>query len=158
MCDRLIHFHRKTKASWRRLGPFRIGLSRVRAGKRRVDFRTVQHSGIAGQVTSGNREFFSRRPRQGSASGADDDHLVIRAITSTNQTPVTASILFPSRSRSVSAASKCASCRRWARSVMTTNNAMAESFFNTLEKELLDRRRFKSQTEAPTAIFAWIEG
>ena len=41
---------------------------------------------------------------------------------------------------------------------MTTNNAMAESFFNTLEKELLDRRRFKSQTEARTAIFAWIEG
>ena len=41
---------------------------------------------------------------------------------------------------------------------MTTNNAMAESFFNTLEKELLDRRRFKSQTEARTAIFEWIEG
>ena len=38
------------------------------------------------------------------------------------------------------------------------DNAMAESFFATLEKELLDRRRFKSQTEARTAIFAWIEG
>ena len=35
---------------------------------------------------------------------------------------------------------------------------MAESFFATLEKELLDRRRFKSQTEARTAIFEWIEG
>lgn len=35
---------------------------------------------------------------------------------------------------------------------------MAESFFAPLEKELLDRRRFKSQTEARTAIFEWIEG
>ena len=38
------------------------------------------------------------------------------------------------------------------------DNAMAESFFATVEKELLDRRRFKSQTEARTAIFEWIEG
>ena len=41
---------------------------------------------------------------------------------------------------------------------MPNDNAMAESFFATLEKELLDRRRFKSQTEARTAIFEWIEG
>ena len=38
------------------------------------------------------------------------------------------------------------------------DNAMAESFFATLEKELLDRRRFKSQAEARMAIFEWIEG
>jgi putative transposase len=38
------------------------------------------------------------------------------------------------------------------------DNAMAESFFATLEKELLDRRRFKSQAEARIAIFEWIEG
>ena len=38
------------------------------------------------------------------------------------------------------------------------DNAMAESFFATLECELLDRRRFKTQAEAPIAVFAFIEG
>jgi putative transposase len=35
---------------------------------------------------------------------------------------------------------------------------MAESFFATLERELLNRRRFKTQTEARLAVFEWIEG
>ena len=35
---------------------------------------------------------------------------------------------------------------------------MAESFFATLERELLNRRRFKSQAEAKMAVFEWIEG
>jgi putative transposase len=38
------------------------------------------------------------------------------------------------------------------------DNAMCESFFATLECELLDRRRLESQAEARTAIFAFIEG
>jgi putative transposase len=38
------------------------------------------------------------------------------------------------------------------------NNAMCESFFATLECELLDRRRFKTQVEARLAIFDFIEG
>jgi putative transposase len=38
------------------------------------------------------------------------------------------------------------------------DNAMAESFFASLERELLNRRRFKSQAEAKMAIFEWIEG
>ena len=38
------------------------------------------------------------------------------------------------------------------------DNAMAESFFATLERELLNRRRFKSQAEANRAVFEWIEG
>jgi putative transposase len=38
------------------------------------------------------------------------------------------------------------------------DNAMCESFFATLECELLDRRRFKNRDEARTAIFAFIEG
>jgi hypothetical protein len=33
------------------------------------------------------------------------------------------------------------------------DNAMAESFFATLECELLDRRRFKTQAEARIAVF-----
>jgi putative transposase len=37
-------------------------------------------------------------------------------------------------------------------------NAMAESFFATLEREVLDRRRFKSHAEARMAVFEWIEG
>jgi putative transposase len=38
------------------------------------------------------------------------------------------------------------------------DNAMAESFFASLERELLRRSRFKSQAEAKMAVFEWIEG
>jgi putative transposase len=38
------------------------------------------------------------------------------------------------------------------------DNAMCESFFATLECELLDRRRFMSQAEARMACFSFIEG
>ena len=38
------------------------------------------------------------------------------------------------------------------------DNAMAESFFATLETELLARRRFQSQAEARMATFEWLEG
>ena len=38
------------------------------------------------------------------------------------------------------------------------DNAMAESFFATLECELLQRRSFQTQTEARMAIFAFVEG
>lgn len=38
------------------------------------------------------------------------------------------------------------------------DNAMAESFFATLEREVLNRRRFKTQAEARLAIFEWLEG
>ena len=38
------------------------------------------------------------------------------------------------------------------------DNAMCESFFATLECELLDRQRFRTQAEARLAIFDFIEG
>lgn len=38
------------------------------------------------------------------------------------------------------------------------DNAMAESFFATLERELLSRSRFKTHAEAKTAVFEWLEG
>ena len=38
------------------------------------------------------------------------------------------------------------------------DNAMCESFFATLECELLDRRRFKTRAEARIAVFEFIEG
>jgi putative transposase len=38
------------------------------------------------------------------------------------------------------------------------DNAMCESFFATLECELTDRRRFRSHSEARTAVFQFIEG
>lgn len=38
------------------------------------------------------------------------------------------------------------------------DNAMAESFFATLECEVLDRQRFRTREEARGAIFCWIEG
>jgi hypothetical protein len=37
------------------------------------------------------------------------------------------------------------------------DNAMAESFFATLEREVLNRRRFRSRAEARMTIFEWIE-
>jgi putative transposase len=37
------------------------------------------------------------------------------------------------------------------------DNAMAESFFATLEREIIDRHRFRSQVEARMAVFTWIE-
>ena len=38
------------------------------------------------------------------------------------------------------------------------DNAMCESFFATLECELLDRDRFGTQTDARLAVFDFIEG
>ena len=38
------------------------------------------------------------------------------------------------------------------------DNAMAESFFATLEREVIDRQRFRSQIEARMAVFTWLEG
>ena len=38
------------------------------------------------------------------------------------------------------------------------DNAMCESFFATLECELLDRRKFKTKAEARVACFEFIEG
>ena len=38
------------------------------------------------------------------------------------------------------------------------DNALCESFFATLECELLDRHRFRTQVEARLAIFDFIEG
>jgi len=38
------------------------------------------------------------------------------------------------------------------------DNAMCESFFATLECELLARRRFRTQVEARMAVFEFIKG
>ncbi len=38
------------------------------------------------------------------------------------------------------------------------DNAMAESFFATLECELLERHRFKTPREAEVVVFNFIEG
>ena len=38
------------------------------------------------------------------------------------------------------------------------DNAMAESFFSSLESELLDRTRFANPAEGQMALFDWIEG
>jgi putative transposase len=38
------------------------------------------------------------------------------------------------------------------------DNAMAESFFATLECELLHRHRFRTRTEARMAVFDYVEG
>jgi len=38
------------------------------------------------------------------------------------------------------------------------DNAMAESFFASLECELIDRKSWPTKTEARLALFTWIEG
>ena len=38
------------------------------------------------------------------------------------------------------------------------DNAMCERFFATLECELLDRRWFRTVTEAPREVFSFIDG
>jgi putative transposase len=38
------------------------------------------------------------------------------------------------------------------------DHAMAESFFATLECELIERRRFRTRAEATMAVFGYIEG
>jgi putative transposase len=38
------------------------------------------------------------------------------------------------------------------------DNAMCESFFATLECELLERKRFRTQAQAKMAVFDFIEG
>jgi putative transposase len=38
------------------------------------------------------------------------------------------------------------------------DNAMAESFFASLECDLIDRRTFRTKTDARLALFTWIEG
>jgi transposase InsO family protein len=62
------------------------------------------------------------------------------------------------RSSSAAAAAMQAYAPRWARSATRMNNAMCESSFATLECELLDRCRFKTQTEARRVAFEFIEG
>ena len=37
------------------------------------------------------------------------------------------------------------------------DNAMMESFFSTLQRELLDRKKWTSRKELASAIFEWIE-
>ena len=37
------------------------------------------------------------------------------------------------------------------------DNAMMESFFGTLQSELLDRKRWETRAELASAIFEWIE-
>ena len=37
------------------------------------------------------------------------------------------------------------------------DNAMMESFFSTLQRELLDRRQWQTRSELALAIFEWIE-
>jgi transposase InsO family protein len=48
-------------------------------------------------------------------------------------------------------------CGRHGRVGSACDNAMMESFFSTLQRELLDRRRWQTRKELAQAIFEWIE-
>ena len=62
------------------------------------------------------------------------------------------------RSLSALAARKPAFVRPQARSATPTRMRCARGFFATLERELIDRRRFRSHSEARMAVFQFIEG
>ncbi|NYI42046.1 transposase InsO family protein [Demequina lutea] len=40
----------------------------------------------------------------------------------------------------------------------SADNAMMESFWSTMQRELLDRHAWTTRTELASAIFEWIEG
>ena len=40
----------------------------------------------------------------------------------------------------------------------SVDNALIESFWSTMQRELLDRRQWESRVELASAIFEWIEG
>jgi transposase InsO family protein len=40
----------------------------------------------------------------------------------------------------------------------SVDNTMVESFWSTMQRELLDTRTWTSQTELASAMFEWIEG
>ena len=40
----------------------------------------------------------------------------------------------------------------------SVDNALIESFWSTMQRELLDRRTWTSRTELASAMFEWIEG
>jgi len=40
----------------------------------------------------------------------------------------------------------------------SVDNALVESFWSTMQRELLDRRRWASRTELASAMFEWIDG
>ena len=40
----------------------------------------------------------------------------------------------------------------------SVDNALIESFWSTMQRELLDRQQWGSRVELATAIFEWIEG
>ena len=46
----------------------------------------------------------------------------------------------------------------WSADSCSVSCQVAESFFATLEREVIDRRRFKSPAEARMEIFTWLEG
>ena len=62
------------------------------------------------------------------------------------------SLVFGKRCREMGVLTSTGSAGDW------YDNAMAESFFATLECELLQRRSFQTQAEARMAIFAFLEG
>ena len=59
---------------------------------------------------------------------------------------------------SVSGTRRRVSGRSWDRSGDAYDNAICESFCATLERELHDRRKFRTKAEARMAIFEFIEG
>ena len=59
---------------------------------------------------------------------------------------------------SATGCAKPACSGRWAGSPPRVDNALIESFWSTMQRELLDRHDWDSRAELASAIFEWIEG
>ena len=61
------------------------------------------------------------------------------------------------RGSSATGSAKPGCSGRWARSPCAYDNALMESFWGSMQIELLDRRYWRTRSELATAMFEWIE-
>ena len=119
----------------------------VRVGRKRVA-RLMSQAGLEGV----SRRRRVRTTRRGSDARAIWQRRPDSVIHHSDQGTQYTSIAFGKRCRQLRVRPSTGSARD------CYDNALAESFFATLETELLWRERFKSQAEARMAVFEFIEG
>jgi putative transposase len=101
------------------------------------------------------------RPREGSGARPERWDRRFRSVIATSYVQVLRRSFESAQYTSVAFGARCkeAGVRPSTGSVGDAyDNAMCESFFATLECELIDRRRFRSHSEARMAVFQFIEG
>jgi len=119
----------------------------VRAGSTARSFSTCSPGGSwAGPSLTSPHRARRRRPRHGplaTAPGRHDGPLRSRPSTR--------------RGCSVSGSAKPGCSARWGKVACAYDNSVMESFFGSMQIELLDRRAWPTRAELSNAIFEWIE-